>query len=358
VTTVRGIIELYVALEPHEAVAAALWAIHTHVYDRFMVTPRLLLTSPIRNCGKTTLLDVLGRLVARAERHDSITAASIYHIIHATQRTLLLDEADNLEMSAKASLRAVLNSGYRKGGTVTRTIRGQPKRFTVFAPIALASIGTLPLPLMSRSIAIRMRRHDNVQSLRRFDLDDTTDLDLVYGHIRHWVRSVVLNPDPVMPTELRDARLRDNWRPLLAIAEACGPKLAASAREAAIAFTRADRDDEDIAVTLLRHIREVFDAAAVDRLASRELVESLIGLESADGLWASGGERPHKLTQSRLAAMLRSFDIQPRQLWPQPRTAASRSYRGYQRLDFEAAWRSYCGDESPHRRAARTLRSV
>ena len=51
-------LEEYVALRPHEYIAVALWALHTHVYDRFMVTPRLALRSPVADCGKTTLLDV------------------------------------------------------------------------------------------------------------------------------------------------------------------------------------------------------------------------------------------------------------------------------------------------------------
>src|SRR4051794_29644161 len=90
--TVRGIIEKYVVLEPHEAVAVALWAIHTHVFGKFMVSPRLLLTSPVRNCGKTTLLSVLDRLVARPERSDNITAAGVYAAITNLQCTLLIDE--------------------------------------------------------------------------------------------------------------------------------------------------------------------------------------------------------------------------------------------------------------------------
>src|SRR5262249_14345055 len=76
--TVRAMLQDYVTLErPEDYVASALWVIHTHVHDRFMVTPRLLLTSPVRYCGKTTLLDVLNRLVVRPERTDSITAAAI-----------------------------------------------------------------------------------------------------------------------------------------------------------------------------------------------------------------------------------------------------------------------------------------
>jgi DNA polymerase III delta prime subunit len=104
--TVRRMLELYLRLEPYEYVAVALWIIHTHTYDRFMVTPRLLLSSPVKGCGKTTLLDVAERLVVRAEKSDNITAAAIYHSLQGVPRTLLLDEADNLEMSTSAARRA------------------------------------------------------------------------------------------------------------------------------------------------------------------------------------------------------------------------------------------------------------
>jgi hypothetical protein len=346
--TVRGMLEKYVMLEPHEYVAVTLWIIHTHVYDRFMVKPRLLLTSPVRNCGKTTLLDVISRLVARAEKTDSITAPAIMHIVHQAKRTLLLDEADNLEMSVKAVLRAVLNSGYRKGGTRTLMVKGMPQRFNVFAPIALASIGSLPLPLMSRSHVIRMRRHDGAQSLRRFDATDTADLDIVYQHIRHFSGHVQLNPDPEMPAELR-GRQADNWRPLLAIAVVCGPACFALACDAAITFARTDRD-EDVAVTLLLHIREVFDARPVDRIASKLLIDHLL---EHNEMWSEfrgvhGNENPRKLTQGALAALLRPFGIRPRKFWPPHRDATTKSYRGYFRSDFEAAWRSYC-DAAAHR---------
>jgi hypothetical protein len=356
--TIRGIVEKYVALEPHEYVAVALWIIHTHVFDRFMVTPRLVLTSPVRNCGKTTLLDVASRLVARAEKTDSITAPAIMHIVHQSKRTLLLDEADNLEMSVKAVLRAVLNSGYRKGGNRTLMVKGTPKRFDVFAPIALASIGSLTLPLMSRSIVIRMRRHDGAQSLRRFDSADTADLDIIYSHIRHWLsqRNLSLNPD--MPPELR-GRQADNWRPLLSIAEACGPTWVALARDAAIAFARTDQD-EDIAVTLLHHIREVFDASSVDRIASKLLIERLL---EHDEMWGEyrgvhGNENPRKLTQGALAALLRPFGIRPRKFWPPHRDPTTKSYRGYFRSDFEAAWRSYCDVDGTPAQPKKTMRLV
>jgi hypothetical protein len=119
---VCGAFKTYLAVNSHEYVALALWALHTHVYDCYMVTPRLLLTSPVRGCGKSVGLDVLSRLVARPELSDNITAAAVYDTIDRTQCTLLMDEFDNQELSAKAALRAVLNAGYRHGRKIHRGV--------------------------------------------------------------------------------------------------------------------------------------------------------------------------------------------------------------------------------------------
>jgi hypothetical protein len=345
--TVHGIIEKYVALEPHEYVAVALWIVHTHVYDRFMVTPRLWLTSPVNTCGKSTLLDIANRLVARAEKTDSITASALMHSVHQSKRTMLLDEADNLEISVKAVLRAVLNSGHRKGGSRSLMVNGMLKRFDLFAPVALASIGLLTLPLMSRSIVIRMRRHDGAQLLRRFDANETGDLDIVYNHIRHWTSQRELNLNPDMPPELH-GRQADNWRPLLSIADACGPTWSTLARDAAIVFARMV-PDEDVGVILLYHIRAVFDATSLDRIASKVLVNLLL---EHDEMWLEyrgvhGNENPRKLTSAALAVLLKLFNIRPRKFWPPHRDAKTKSHRGYFRSDFGASWRSYCSDGTP-----------
>jgi hypothetical protein len=72
------LIEQYVALTPHQALACALWAMHTHIYSRCPITPRLYITSPLPNCGKSTLMKVLKHLVARPSMHDNITTAALF----------------------------------------------------------------------------------------------------------------------------------------------------------------------------------------------------------------------------------------------------------------------------------------
>jgi hypothetical protein len=231
---VHGILEEYLEVGPHEHVAIALWCLHTHVYDRFLVTPRLALTSPVRGCGKTIALDVLNLLTARGSRHDHISPASVYRIIDRERgSTLLLDEVDNLGLGHNFTLRAVLNSGHRRGGCITRTVKDAPRRFPTFAPMAFATIGALPLPLMHRSLVVPMARATRT-NLRRFSGSEPA-IDHAYGIARAWARDVQLPQDPELPAELRN-RPADNWRGMVSVGDSFGPAWGARARDAAIIF--------------------------------------------------------------------------------------------------------------------------
>ena len=54
---IRHILQRHLYLTEHQLVALTLWIAHTFVFDRFSVTPRLAVVSPIKGCGKTTLLN-------------------------------------------------------------------------------------------------------------------------------------------------------------------------------------------------------------------------------------------------------------------------------------------------------------
>ena len=96
-----------------------------------MVSPRLAFTSPVNGCGKTTALAVIEQLAYRAQTHGQCDAGrdlSFGRSVHGG--TLLVDEADNLGLRDNGPLRAMLNSGHRKGGNVRRFIKGRPQSFS------------------------------------------------------------------------------------------------------------------------------------------------------------------------------------------------------------------------------------
>ena len=359
---VHHLLEEYVALQPHEYIAVALWALHSHVYDRFMTTPRLALRSPVAGCGKTLLLDVVSRLAARADKFDSMTTAAIYRLIDAAHPTLLVDEADNLGLALNPNgrLRAVFNSGHRNGGTVAQVERSSVRRYSTFAPLALAlpdMFGSLPRTLNSRCITITMERHSGQRELLRFDVNHPDRaLDVAYRQILMWREDVELNPEPEMPAGVRN-RFADNWRPLLSIADSLD--WGERAREAMLIFAR-EFQDADAKILLLGDIRKVFDAEAVDAMPSKTLLDALYAL---DADWnefrgVRGEQQPHKLKVTELASMLREFKIRPRTIWPSNRTAAAKSAKGYRRSQFEEAWRAYCADDgtAAHGNNVRSLR--
>src|SRR5262249_7469696 len=143
-------------VSPEECSVIALWILHSWVFRTFTVSPRLALVSPTRGCGKTETIALIEQLVPDPWRADEVSAASIYR-----QRRLpifLLDEFDQANLRHNATLKAVLHSGWRAGGGVSRFIDGWPRRFEVYTPVAMAAIGahSLSLPLLDRSIVINM----------------------------------------------------------------------------------------------------------------------------------------------------------------------------------------------------------
>ncbi len=87
-----------------------------------------------------------------------------------------------------------------------------------------------------------------------------------------------------MPAELHD-RAADNWRPLLAIADAVGGGWPERARWAAVALTRASGEETEApGITLLADLRELCTAEKGGVLFTAEILTALVNRE--DRPWA------------------------------------------------------------------------
>jgi hypothetical protein len=224
---------------------------------------------------------------------------------------------------------------------------GRPQKYSVSAPVALGTIQELPRPLMSRSIAIRMRRSPN--QLKPFDETDRAFM-IVREAIQKWGARCNLNHNPAMPVGLR-GRTADNWRPLLAIADDLGFGYGEAARAAAVVLS-SDRQYENQHVTLLTDIRTVFDRFKRDRLRTKaELIPALAGLE--DSLWGEwtgvdGTAAPHVLSQGDIGRLLRPFGIRSKTVWPPGRRQHTKSDAGSYRWQFEQHGPAIA-NQAPHR---------
>jgi hypothetical protein len=190
---------------------------------------------------------------------------------------------------------------------------------------------------------IDLKRRLPSEKVESFRLDRTAHLDVLARKAARWATDnseKIRDTDPQMPAGLfnRDA---DNWRPLLAIAEAAGDKWPERAREAATLCCGISRaEDASQLETLLGDIRDVFEAEQVTEIASAALVDGLTAIEGHP--WAEMGKTRKPLTQNRLARMLNvpGIGIGPEKVGPE-----TKRLRGYRRERFEDAFARYLGGE-------------
>jgi hypothetical protein len=140
-----------------------------------------------------------------------------------------------------------------------------------------------------------------------------------------------------MPTGVFN-RVADNWRPLLAIADAAAGEWPMRARQAIqCGIGAAAGDEQSVRELLLADIGAIFAERGVDRLPSAELVEALIAIEGRPWAeWRAG--KP--ISANGVARLLARFDIIPETIRVNDRTP-----KGYQRARFDDAFRRYLAQE-------------
>jgi hypothetical protein len=74
-------IRQHVIVSEHQALAVALWVIHTHALEVAEHTPRLQIKSPTMRCGKSTLLSTIAPMVAKPIATENITMAALFRLI-------------------------------------------------------------------------------------------------------------------------------------------------------------------------------------------------------------------------------------------------------------------------------------
>ncbi|MDD3288854.1 MAG: DUF3631 domain-containing protein [Alphaproteobacteria bacterium] len=333
----------YVVLSESATVAITLWVMLTYCFEQFTIVPILAIISPEKQCGKTTLLDVLERLVCKPLLASSLTAASVFRIIEKERPTLLIDEADTFIRKDEA-LRGVLNSGNRASGTVLRTV-GETYEvcsFSTFSPKAIAQIGNLPDTLQDRSVCIMLQRKAQHENVSRFLSQKTEALNVTARKAAQWADNFqreLEDTNPVLPAFLNN-RSADNWFPLLAIADLIGDGWGQRAREAAKDITaQSISDTSSLRTLLLADIKEIFDEKKEDRLRSGSIVNKLVLLEERP--WDEW-KRGKPITPHQLSYLLKAFSIRSQTLrfGHDPKPA-----KGYLRSQFEEAWAHYLPEE-------------
>jgi Protein of unknown function (DUF3631) len=344
---IASVIRSHVIMSDHCRDIDALWVVHTYVIRRFKISPKLSIRSPARRCGKTTLLEVLAELVFRAWTTGSITKAALFRVIDKWHPTLLIDEVDTF-VGEDEELRGILNHGHRYDGYVTRTVGDdhEPRKFSVYAAVALSGIGGLAETLADRSVTVDLKRRRPSETIARLRIGRMGHLHELRRRIVRWVadhEDRIAERDPEMPSIID--READNWQVLLAVADEAEGEWPARARKAAEqAHVAGAGDDGSRLELLLGDIRDTFTAKGTKvrdmfgmeqiEITSGDVVKTLVALESRP--WAEMGKSGKPITQNRLARMLKPLGIAPKNVGPEDARV-----RGYILADFKEVFERY-----------------
>jgi hypothetical protein len=216
----------------------------------------------------------------------------------------------------------------------------------VFGALAIAAIGKLAATIEDRSIKVPMRRRRPDETVAELRLDRLDEFTPIARRCVRWALdhlAQLRGADPSVPANLHD-RARDNWRPLLAIADLAGREWAKRARDAAELLS-CDATEASLSVRewLLADLKAMFDPAVDENgKTTRDARDVLFTVE----ILAALGQMEHRpwpewrkdkpITAPQLLALLRPLGARSNSV----RRGADAG-KGYRREDLDDAFARY-----------------
>jgi hypothetical protein len=325
----------------HAQTAHALWCVHAHLMHLWDTTPRLAFLSPEPASGKSRALEVTELLVPSPVMAVNVSPAYLFRKVGSEggPPTILFDEIDTVfgpKAKENEEVRGLLNAGHRRGAVAGRCVSlGKTvvtEEIPAYAAVVLAGLGWLPDTIMTRSIAIQMRRRHSGERIEPF----RRRIHAVRGHeirqrIETWARvQPGIEEWPELPAGVED-RDADVWESIIAVADMAGGDWPERARSAAVALVAVGKEAEpSLGVRLLGDLRIVFGNA--EQVTTVAIINAL--REMPEAPWNDLKGRP--IDDRGLALKLRKYGIKSRSI-----AVGDARPRGYRREDFVDAWKRY-----------------
>ena len=341
------IMRRYLILPDSGAEAIALWSVYSYAHDLFDISPSLIISSPVKRCGKTQTIKTISEIVSRPLTTSNISTSAIFRVIEVSRPTLLMDEAENYIHGDNEDMCSVLNSGHtRATAFVVRTVGDdhEPRKFSTYTPMVIALIGKLTDTLEDRGIIVRMQRRRSDERVERFRESRVPPDLLVLGRkAARWIadhQELLREADPQLPDGLDD-RAQDKWFPLVAIADLAGGEWPERARDAALALSGEKVESADSAkILLLEDLRDLFEKRKTNHIFSADICVELAEME--DRPWPEH-RKGKPITPRQLSILLKHFEISPKSI-----RIGLEAKKGYDFSDFEDAFSRYIPPSNRH----------
>jgi len=336
------ILKKHLIVTPEERWTIILWIVFSYAPRRFRHSPRLLVTSPQMQCGKTTLLSILAALAYKALHVSHLTPATLFRMLDKERPTIIADEADTY-IHGDENMRNVLNNGHTRDGSWVMRCDGDQndvRLFDAYGAMVIGQIGSPPDTVMDRSIAIMMKRKKPSEKTLPFLSQDDDTVKVcreIQAKLMRWTTDHAndLTKAAMQLPDFLNNRNADKWHPLFAIAELAGdPWLWRVEQAARWAVSMDNPDDAELSSQLLADIRMVFKMAGTQAMMTAALLHELKALD--DRPWGTlNNGKP--MDARKMSDFLRPFGICPQNI----RFANSGQKKGYVLADFTDAFERY-----------------
>ena len=250
-------------LDDGKALLAITWVAHANMFADFDVTPRLAITAPSSECGKSTLSNALLAMTDNCLGSEALTDAAFIRYAARGNMVFHWDEADETfnRYSKGKDITKALNGGWESGGAFHKCSGDdhEPTEMPTHAAVALIGKNlekSLPSATLSRCLILHMQRSPRGFHIWRKRKDLPVFEELGRKLVR-WIqdnRKAIANYEPTYLDAL-SSRENDKWASLLAIAEYASPDLGRRLR--AYILSSSKFSNEDIEMKWLKDVNRV-----------------------------------------------------------------------------------------------------
>jgi hypothetical protein len=355
---IESVIKNHVVLPDPAAAALAVWVLHTYTFELREAVAYVVIESPEKRCGKTTLIAVLAALARKPLIASNITAGALFRAIDSCRPTLFIDEADTF-LAGNGTLRGMINSGNTwRTAYVLRLARGKPngpplahppgvppgsdsavgsggepglKRYSCWCPKVIALIGKAPDTIADRSIVVKMSRKLTTETCAPLTGLKTAEIKAKCARFALDEGPAIARHEKIRGDGLND-RAADTFDPLYVIARLAGGEWEGKLHAAALALTAA-ADSENAATELLLDIVSVFLETGREKIFSRDLAG--IFRDGRDGL-RSLALKGSAFDEYAISKLLRPYGVRPATI-----RIGTEVNKGYASVDFREALKHY-----------------
>ncbi len=267
ITAIMADLQRHLFISEENALTAVLWVAHANLFHEFEHTPRLVITAPLKACGKTVLLSVLATMTNHSIPTGKCNSAAFVRLSAGGHLSFFMDEADMLfgKYGGDRDMITALNNGWQKGGNFIKCVGDThvPTQMPVHSAVAMAGISLnlkLPDTTLSRSIVINMQRAKSDQLQEKYRRKRHQSIFRQHGEeLLRWCddhRQQIIAHDPMIPDSV-EPRDEDKWESLVSIAQLVSPELGAKAMR--LLMSQRQVDEDEAKMMLLKDFKTVYD---------------------------------------------------------------------------------------------------